>query len=114
MTVRADDDDLLLLLSHETLKAGIDPDDAEQLTWAASAGAYLAWVRRDDDLIWESRHHSKGKLTDGQNMRANAQGTRIIYTVLTGGGTFADAARAVTDPERVLLDGRRLVEVTDR
>src|SRR5690625_4924795 len=90
--------------------SGVRIDDPNALLWAASVGAYHRMIRNADNGIWENLHSEKTGLTDGEMMRANAQGVRLIHDSLTAGGDWEAAANKVTSPGRILPDGRRLAD----
>jgi hypothetical protein len=91
---------------------GFDPDDGERVRdLAAVAVTRLAW--RDGPV--EDWHRFRC-IDNTEIMRANAATTRLVREVLIDqlhpqGDLFGQVSRVLTDPYRVLPDGRRLAQL---
>jgi hypothetical protein len=85
-----------------------------QINWQTTAVAItrLAW-RSSQVEDWQSIRHQR--IDDGEIMRANAATTRLVREILADraqpqGDLFGQVSRILTDPDRVLPDGRRLTD----
>jgi hypothetical protein len=95
------------------MRLGFDPDEGERVKdLAAVAITRLAW-RSSPVEDWHSIRHQR--IDDGEIMHANAAATRLVREILTDraqpqGDLFGQVARILTDPDRLLPDGRRLTD----
>ncbi|WP_326557129.1 hypothetical protein [Micromonospora sp. NBC_01796] len=102
------------LLRRACAQLDFDPDDDERVNaLAAIAVTRMAW--RDGPVEdWHSVRFRR--IADGDMMRANAAATRLVRSVLVDhsraqGDLFSQVSQVLTDPDRVLPDGRRLLDL---
>ncbi|MEN3615348.1 hypothetical protein AAH979_38320 [Plantactinospora sp. ZYX-F-223] len=105
------------VLRSACTQLGFDPDDGERVSdLAAVAVTRMAW--RDGPVEdWHSVRFRR--ISDGEMMRASAAATRLVRSVLrdqqsylyAGSDPFRRVFQTLADPDRMLPDGRRLIDL---
>ena len=112
---RGDNDDMSVspsqintLVPDALRSGGIDPDDSAALRRVASIGLTVLMLR---NTVWEEWHGEDWGLSDGEMMRSNSATVELVKSRLTVNDVdWAALSDAITNPERLLPDGRTLRE----